>query len=387
MLTIIAFIAVLSILVFAHELGHFITARKFGAKCEEFGFGYPPRAFGAYKKKDGKWQTVIGNKKVDDAVSTIYSINWIPLGGFVKIKGENGDNTEDKDSFASKPIWQRTIILSAGVIMNVILAIVIISSGMMFGLPQMLDGVKPQAEISNQQIQIIQVLKDTPASMAGVKIGDVILKVDEQEFISDQDLITYVDKNNNKELTYTLLSRGKEVKLKITPELMEETGKGGIGIAIAEIGQVKYPWYVAIVEGVKVTFLLLWAIISGLFGIIKSIFTGNGVGADIAGPVGIATMTGQMIDMGLLYLMQFTAILSLNLAVINFLPIPALDGGRILFLIIEKIKGKPVKQETEAVIHNIGFILLMLLVVVVTFKDISSIGCITCKFRSWLDGF
>lgn len=386
-LTIIAFIIVLSVLVFAHELGHFMTARKFGAKCEEFGFGYPPRAFGVYKKQNKQWQTVVGNKEVKDAVSTVYSINWIPLGGFVKIKGENGDEAKDADSFAAKPIWQRAIMLSAGVVMNVVLAAIILSAGMMVGIPQVLDGVKPQAQISNQQIQVIQVLPDTPAAKAGVKMGDIIISVDGQKFVKDQELIDYVDAHNNEELNYRLLSRGQEVEKQIFPELMEETNKGGIGIAIAEIGKVKYPWYVAIFEGVKVTFLLLWAIILGFFGIFKSLFTGNGAGVEISGPVGIATLTGQMMDMGFVYLMQFTAILSLNLAILNFLPIPALDGGRVLFLIIEKIKGKPVKQETEALIHNIGFILLMLLVIAVTFKDVANMGCLTCKFTAWLDSF
>ncbi|MFH1413039.1 MAG: RIP metalloprotease RseP [bacterium] len=384
-LTIIIFIIILSILVFAHEFGHFVTARKFGAKCDEFGFGFPPRAFGIYKKNNNKWSTVIGKKEVNDAVSTIYSINWIPLGGFVKIKGENGENKQDKDSFASKPIWQRGIILSAGVSMNVLLAAVIISIGMMIGIPQILDGVKPQAEISDRKIQIVRVFPDTPAALADVKIGDVIMSIDGQEFINDDELADYVNKHTGEELTYALSSRGQEVTRQITPELMESTDKGGIGVAIAEIGKVKYPWHIALYEGIKITFLMLWAIIIGIIGIISSLLAGQGAGGEVAGPVGIAVLTGQMMDMGFVYLMQFTAILSLNLAILNFLPIPALDGGRMLFLIIEKIKGRPVKKEVEASIHNIGFILLMLLVAFVTFKDVARIGCWTCKIKEWFN--
>ena len=150
LLTIIVFIIVLSVLVFAHELGHFMMARKFGVKAEEFGFGFPPRAYGFYKNDQGKWKHVVGAREVKDSPGTIYSINWLPLGGFVKIKGENGEGENEPDSFASRRPWQRAVMLSAGVVMNVLLAMILIIIGFMVGLPQSLEsGVGPQAKISD----------------------------------------------------------------------------------------------------------------------------------------------------------------------------------------------------------------------------------------------
>lgn len=372
LITIITFIIVLSVLVFAHELGHFLTARRFGVRAEEFGFGFPPRAFGVYKKTDGKWKLVWGAREVSDASDTVYSINWLPLGGFVKIKGENGEAEAEMDSFASRKVWQRAIMLSAGVVMNIILAAVLISAGFMIGLPQALDGqLSAGARISDKKIQIVEVLPKTPAQAAGLQIGDTILSIDGKTFDSYAPLQAYVSSKIGKVVDYKIKRGQGTLDEKITPQAMAAAGQGGVGIAITQTGIVSYPWYIAIVEGVKTTGVLIWAIIMAFYELIKSLFAGQGVGADIAGPVGIATLTGQVAREGFIYLLQFTALLSINLAVINFFPFPALDGGRVLFLIIEKIKGAPVKREVEGMIHNIGFALLMILVLLVTFHDVS----------------
>lgn len=373
LLTIITFVLVLSVLVFAHELGHFFTARRFGVRAEEFGFGFPPRAFGIYKKADGKWQKVFGNKQVTDAADTVYSINWLPLGGFVKIKGENGEST-DEDSFASKKIWKRSIILSAGVTMNVVLAAILISIGFMLGMPQATDDLSPKAQVTDRKIQITQVLPNSPAAQAGVKVGDAILSINGRTFYDYQELQEFVDENTDKELRYELLREKSKVSADITPKYLEETGKGGIGVGIAETGIVKYPWYMALWEGLKTTVLLTWAILVAFYELFKNLILGNGVSADLAGPVGIASLTGQAARLGFVYVLQFAAMLSINLAIINFFPFPALDGGRIIFLIIEKIKGGPVNREIEAIVHNIGFALLMLLVLVVTYRDIARVS-------------
>jgi len=379
LLTIITFLIVLSVLVFAHELGHFLTARRFGVKAEEFGFGFPPRAFGIYKNYQGKWKFVWGGKEVADSPGTVYSINWLPLGGFVKIKGENGPSAssglaedEDKDSFAFRPIWQRAVMLSAGVVMNIVLAAILISVGFMMGLPQALDGsLDSGALVSDRKIQVVQVVKDSPAELAGLRLGDTILSIDGNEFANFEELQAYVNARIGKVLDYKIGRGAETLEEKITPVVMAETGKGGVGIAISETGIVRYPWQLAIWQGVKTTLILTWAIIVAFYELLKGLIMGQGVVADLSGPVGIATLTGQVARLGFIYLMQFTALLSINLAVINFFPFPALDGGRVLFLIIEKIKGSPVKKEVEGAIHNIGFALLMVLVLVVTFRDIN----------------
>ena len=425
LLTIIIFFIVLSVLVLAHELGHFMMARKFGVRAEEFGLGFPPRAFGLqiWRERELKKisesesikvdikstpladgseiikETIIDEKReVDEArlvrkfrfikgareinenehkFGTVYSINWLPLGGFVKIKGENGEGQTEPDSFASKKIWQRAFMLSAGVAMNIVLAAVLISFGFMIGLPQSLDGsFNARAHISDKKIQIIQVMENTPAALAGLQVGDTVISIDNNIFANYQELQNYVAANVDKNLTYKI-KRGQDlIETGITPKLMSETNRGGIGVAITETGVVSYPWYLAIFEGVKMTLFLTWAIIVAFYELIKGLILGHGVTADLSGPVGIANLTGQVARMGFVYLLQFTALLSINLAVINFFPFPALDGGRILFLIIEKIKRSPVKAEVEGAIHNIGFALLMLLILVVTFRDVSRFGYI-----------
>jgi len=369
--TIIIFIVLLSLLVFVHELGHFFVSRKFGVKAEEFGFGFPPRIWGVYRNNNRNWKQVRGGREVNDASGTVYSINWIPLGGFVKIKGENGEDADEKDSFASRPVWQRFLILFSGVGMNIILAGILISIGLMVGLPQALDDINPRAEVRDRKIQIAQVLPDSPAAAAGLQMADIIISIDGEQFINDADLQNFVADRSGQELTYEI-KRGQEViAIKAIPEIREETGRAGIGVAIITTGLVKYPFILAIWEGFKITILLVWFIIVAFYELIKGLILGQGVSAELAGPVGIAALTGQVAQMGFIYLMQFAALLSINLAVINFLPFPALDGGRALFLGIEKIKGSPVKRELEAIVHNIGFALLMILILLVTFKDVA----------------
>lgn len=372
-LTIIIFLVLLSVLVLVHEFGHFFTARRFGVGAEEFGLGFPPRVFGWYKNTQNKNIFFWGNKEITDAKDTVYSFNLIPIGGFVKITGENGEDKTDTKSLVNKPIWKRSIILSAGVAMNIIFAAIIISIGLMLGLPQTVEDIStlPKgAMISNQQIQILQILPKSPAETAGLRAGDAIVAINNNNFSKYSEVKDFVANKAGQKLNYTIKRGSETLNKEITPEIIKETNQAGIGISIAETALVKFPWYQAILRGIELTGVLFWAIITGLIGIIGQLFAGQNVSASVAGPVGIAALTGQMADLGFAYLLQFAALLSLNLAVINILPLPALDGGRIFFLIIEKIKGAPVKQKTEAIIHNIGFLVLIALILVVTLKDV-----------------
>ena len=365
--TIIIFILVLSVLVFAHESGHFFTARKFGVKADEFGLGFPPRAIGVYKDVKGKWRKLVGNKDIETLVGdevpsdTVYSLNWLPIGGFVKIKGENGDERDQPDSFGAKKIWQRTIILAAGVIMNVILAFALFSACFMIGAPQSVD--------TGGKIQITEVVKDSPASKAGVLSGDVVTGADSQTFLSVSEMQTYIASKKDNSLALKVIRGSENLSINIKPELKD--GKGIIGVGLDQIDTVRYSFFRSLWEGAKHTILLLWMIIVSFVGLIWNLIRGAGAGDAVGGPIRIAQMTGEVARFGFVNLLNFTALLSLNLAVINFLPFPALDGGRIFFLLLEKIKGKPVKKETEAIIHNIGFMILIALILLVTYKDIA----------------
>ena len=427
MLAVIVFIIILGLLIFVHELGHFLTARRNGIKADEFGFGFPPRILGIQSLsgqekqkslevesiekeivdiKSGKdeivketitekmrqivrlvdikkWRIIWGNKDGDNenekkdlreahqkkfAGGTIYSLNWIPLGGFVKIKGEDGGNKKDKDSFAGKSAWVRTKVLAAGVLMNFVLAWFLISIVMMIGAPEATDTDK---NIAGSKIQISEIISGSPAENSGIKVGDEIVRTQNGTKIdSVKDFQDFVSANKGKEISLSV-KRGREaIQIKITPRADTPDGEGPLGVGLAQTSIVKYPWYEAIWIGFKTTLSLVGAIFVALGGILKNLFMGNGMGADVAGPVGIAILTGEVTKLGLVYILQFTALLSINLGIINALPIPALDGGRILFILIEKIKGSAVSQKVEQIFHTVGFILLIILLVLVSFKDV-----------------
>ncbi|OWK27240.1 MAG: hypothetical protein US76_02915 [Parcubacteria group bacterium GW2011_GWA2_38_13b] len=359
-LTIIIFILILSVLVLVHEMGHFFVAKNRRIKVEEFGFGFPPRVFSV---KRGE---------------TIYSINAIPIGGFVKMYGEDGENelkiSETDRAFFSKKIWERAVVIVAGVTMNVVLAAFLLSIGHWLGLPAIIDDSNRNLA-ANSMVQIMAVAPDSPASKIGIKIGDSIkylktknenLKVVENV----QDVQAFIDIYRGEEIVFGIISGDENIELAVVPRVNPPEGEGAVGIAMGEVGFIKYPWYVAIWKGFESVYFMFIMMIAALGGIIKSLFIGKPIGGDIAGPVGIVMLVNQVSKLGIVYILQFAAIISVNLALINILPFPALDGGRILFLIIEKIKGSPVNQNIESLIHRIGFTLLILLMVFITFKDI-----------------
>jgi len=351
--TIIIFIIVLSVLVLAHEWGHFYVARKRGVRVEEFGIGFPPRLWGIKKGE------------------TIYSINWIPLGGFVRLKGEGGEDKNDIDSFAHKKVWERSLIISAGVIMNIMLAVFLLGIGYMFGIPQAIDENLPSyARVSEPSVSVVEVLENYPAKEAGVKLGDQILSINGEEVLNTESLQNFLSDKKDQPLMFKI-GRGEEILEKEVIPVGLDNGSTGIGVGIINSAKVSYPWYAALWQGLITTLLLTKAIIVAFYYLFKNLILGHGLMVEASGPVGIAVMTGEMAKLGIIRLLQFTAILSINLAILNFLPFPALDGGRFLFLIIEKLRGKPVDQRIENAIHNLGFILLMALVVLVTYRDIA----------------
>ncbi len=379
MITILIFIAVLAVLVLSHEFGHFITARKNGIKVEEFGFGFPPRLIGIHRDSSKKYKIVWGTKNVHAEISqsqsepgTVYSLNLIPLGGFVKIKGEDagGAGSNDPDSFLVKKVWQKSVVLLAGVVMNILVAFVLLSFGYMVGIPQVVGDQNATKQPINVELQILQLIPDKPAAAAGLKEGDVILKIDAINKPSLTQFQEYVDAHKNTTVT-VLIKRGSEqFEKKIQPIVYADTGKGGIGVAVAQIGLVRYVWYSAIWEGAKSTWFATKEIVIAFALLLKGLFTGANVAGSVSGPVGVAKMTGQVARLGFSYLIQFTALLSLNLAVLNVLPIPALDGGRLLFVIIGAVRRKAVSVKVEQIAHMIGFLTLMFLVLLITLRDV-----------------
>jgi len=356
MVTAIIFLIVLSVLIFVHEFGHFIVAKKAGLKVEEFGFGFPPRAFGI---KRGE---------------TTYSINWIPFGGFVKILGEDGEQKHNPRSFASAKAKVKAGITVAGVVMNLLFAMALLSIGNAVGLRIGLTEAALTSQAKDIKIQIVQIAPKSPAEEAGLQPLDEIAGFATDNgsiFIKDvQGVQDFINNNRGHQITMLIKEGSSITEKKMTPRLNPPSGEGALGISLAATGVVKYPWYEAIGRGAEDSINIISHTAVGYFTIIKNLFMTGRAGAELSGPIGIAMITGQAARLGFTYLMQFVALISVNLAVLNIIPFPALDGGRLLFVGIEKARGKPVSKKVENAINSVGFALLIMLMIYVTTKDI-----------------
>ena len=369
MLAVISFLIVLSVLILIHEAGHYFAARLFKIKADEFGYGLPPRIIGVVKE-NGKWKRV-KSRDQQSYKNTIWSINWLPIGGFVRIKGEQGDTPDDPDAFHTKPIWQRFIVIAAGVIMNWVLAAVLLSIGLMIGIPAMLGDEPAGAIVTNHEVSIVETLKDGIADKAGIEAMDAIVRVGEVTPMNVEDVQKAIESHGEESFDILVRRGEEEITVTVTPKYLEEIGKPGIGVSLMDTGTVRFPPHLAIVHGIGLTWDYTVMMIQTFGDLFKDLFTGGGETVDqVSGPIGIAVFTGKVAEQGILQLIQFSAILSINLAVLNFLPFPALDGGRAIFLILEAIRRKPVKRDVEAVIHNIAFLILIGLVILVSIRDI-----------------
>ncbi|MFC1928330.1 RIP metalloprotease [Chloroflexota bacterium] len=342
-ISIISFLVVIVVLILAHELGHFITAKASGVKVEEFGLGFPPRLLSV---KRGE---------------TLYSLNAIPLGGFVKMAGE-----EDPDvpkSLASKSIPIRLLVLSAGSLMNLLLPLLLFSIAFM--VPH---------NLVIGQVTVEEVALDTPAARAGIRPGDIILSVNEKPVSNNGDLYRYIQRNLGKKVAMLIQhSDSTRENVQLIPRWKPPQGQGSTGIVIATsdatIVSQHYPFWKAIPLGVGAcieTFVLFKN------GIISMIIGAAPV--TLAGPVGIAQLTGEAAKAGISPLLEFAAFLSINLAIINIFPLPALDGGRIAFVLLEGARrGKRIAAKTEGVVHFIGFAMIMAFILAITYQDIMRI--------------
>lgn len=353
-MSVIIFLLILLVLVISHEWGHFIVAKKTGCRVDEFAFGFPPKLFGIKKGE------------------TSYNFNALPIGGYVKIFGENGNGEDDPRSFVNKKFWQKIAVLFAGVFMNFIVAWILISIGFISGLPTSVDNAPAGANIVNQELVVNHVLKDSPAEMADIKAGDHILHVSTKDDFTDLPSVSalqyFIKQNPNETISLSVKSHGEVKNVEVLPKI--ENGNPSIGVSIGMIGEVKLPVHKAIFDGLVLTSKLTFETAKGFVHLVKDAVTMRADISSISGPVGIVGIVGDATKFGFIYILSLAAIISVNLAVINMVPFPALDGGRILFLVIEKLRGKTINKNILNIVNTIGFIALIVLMIVITYHDI-----------------
>jgi regulator of sigma E protease len=360
MLIIILVIIGLSLLILGHEAGHFFVAKLFGLKVDEFGIGFPPR---------------IAAKKFGD---TEYSINWLPFGGFVRISGERGEfegispeegspgigvaaqaatpqpvmtDADKARLFYNQPAWKKSAIVLAGVVMNFILGWLLITAVFIVGVPQTLV-------ISGTEA-------GSPAATAGIQAGDVV-----KGYTDSQSFINYVNANKGQPITFTIIRNNKDVTYTITPRVNAPADQGALGVALEEGGAARENPFKALWDGLEDAAIISWLTLQAFYELLKQIFVHASIPADVVGPVGIFGIAEETGKIGLTYLLQFLGIISINLMIVNCIPFPALDGGRFLMVIVEKIKGSAMPYKVEAWINGVGFALLLLLMLVLTVRDI-----------------
>lgn len=328
-MTIIYAIIIFCLLIFVHEFGHFIAAKTCGVKVNEFSIGMGPAFF---KRQKGE---------------TLYSLRIFPIGGFCAMEGEDEDS-DDERAFNRKPAWQRAIVLAAGALMNLITAVILMII---------------IAFWSGQATTVIdQVLDDSPAYEAGLETGDEIIDINGSEINEWNDIIGVIGESREETASITVIRDEKEETLTSSMEYDEEAGRYKIGITPV----IEHNVIASVGAGIRNTSDMTVM----MYDIIKKLFTGEVSTKELSGPVGIVYAVSDTAKAGIIYVVYLAALLSLNLAIMNMLPFPALDGGRLLFLIIRKITGKRVTDEMEGKIHFIGIVLLMLLMVYVTWNDI-----------------
>ncbi len=371
-LSVIIFIATLFVLVVIHELGHFLLAKKFHIKVEEFGFGMPPKIWG---KKFGE---------------TLISVNLLPLGGFVRLLGEDETDKkvlENKRSFAAQPVWQRITVVVAGVVMNLLLAwilfyITLSAQGFKFQLAMMSDYKFAGATQTVEPFVVIRgVSPNSPAESAGIKSGDRVVAINGKTITSDKELVTDTKQLAGQKMVLTLTDLQKQNRhtVEITPRKDPPAGQGPLGVALdsVDIATISYSTPLEKVFAGPIHSWNLTAYSFKIFGqlIHEAIAQKNiqPVSQNVAGPVGIASLANTVLTSTphpLIPYLDFMALISLNLAIMNLLPIPAIDGGRLFFLLIEAITRRKVHAGFERWVHTIGFALIIGLSILITWSDI-----------------
>lgn len=342
-ITIIIGIIILSIIILAHESGHFFAAKMSGVKVEEFGFGFPPRLCKLFKKGE-----------------TLYSLNWIPFGGFNKILGEEA-GSKDPRAFCNKSVWRRIFIASAGIIANLFLAWCLFTIWFL---------IVPRVNLPDY-VAIVEVNANSAAEKAGLKANDLILEINNVKLHNVQELTQFTKTHLGQEADFLIRSQGKDATKKIK---LDQNSDAPLGVGLAETGGVKpdIKWYQAPIYAFGEMYAVVSLTIVYLFKGIVSLFGGPKVPFEISGPVGAVAFISQTVSVGWLFLIRLAAVISLGLAIFNILPIPAVDGGRLAFLWPEAVLGKKIiHPDHENTIHAVGFIILIILSLVIVYFDIS----------------
>lgn len=353
-------IILFALLVIVHEIGHYIAARRNGVDVEEFGIGFPPKIFG---RKMGKHQT-------------LYSLNLIPLGGFVRLKGES-DTDKATHSFGRAPLKAKVKILLAGVGMNVLAVYVIMLILALTSLPKVLPNqftISSDEQHQSAKVLVTQITPDSPASNIGLAVGDELISIDGEDISTAAELKAITAKRANKSVTvvYEQSGQQKAVRTKLT----SENGEGKLGVVPFDISSTRYTWSAPIVAA-GATLQMLWLTITGIFGtviaLVGGIFVSSTPGSatdNVTGPVGVFVLLRSVGSFGLSYLLVLIASISASLAVVNALPIPALDGGRLALILLGRARHKPISAKTESAVHNIGFLALIILIILITIIDV-----------------
>lgn len=362
-MTIILFLAVLFVLILVHEWGHFIVAKKTGMRVDEFGIGFPPKLFGVKKGE------------------TEYTLNALPIGGFVRIWGENYDEerehiveTNGSRAFSARPKWAQVLVLIAGVTMNIVFAWFLFSLALMIGVP---SAASDDEITDSTSLTIMGVLPDSPAEQAGIPIGATVLSLSTaEETIERPSPISFKDfivNNSDQEVTVRYRKGADETQVVMRAQsglVADDEDRPAIGVSLSYTKIVQEPIFKALYMGAASTWDALIAISKGLAGLLTQTFKGTADFSQVAGPIGIAGLVGDAAEFGWTSLMLFTAMISLNLAVINLLPVPALDGGRLLFVLIEAITKRDIPAVWAMRVNFVGFGFLMLLMLLVTYGDV-----------------
>ena len=361
MITALLVIGILVLLIVTHELGHFIAAKIFGVRVEEFGVGYPPRAF------------LLGTFH-----GTQYTLNWIPFGGFVRLYGEDANTGRGRGSFTDAPYWKQAIILIAGVTVNALVAWLLFAGALASGIPRVITQDSPHQDPASHLI-VSDVIAGSPAATIGIVAGDQVLSIIDTSGMGVASLTpdvvsSFVQRHGGKKLTITYKHAGTTTSSVVIPAnavIPSQAGRAALGVGLVEVSTIALPWSDALREGADDTLHAFQTIGDSLWQLFSSAFKGRADLTDVVGPVGLVGVVNDAAQSGMGNVLALAGFIGVNLAVINLIPIPALDGGRLLIVILEAITRRRAPKVAVQLLNTVGIALIIILMLTVTYHDIA----------------